>query len=205
MIEFYASDALICPRRVWFRLKGFPERWPEIAKPRLEKGIKTHEVLGRILEERFGFELEKEIILRFPRLGFEIHGRMDAYKEFPIEIKGKSSLPRFPLEYHLAQLNVYLRWSEAEYGYLYYLKLHDDPTKIVNGLNFDNFPRINGKNFKMFEVPYDPILFKETVKFFYDVKLYLDEDEIPPGTKGPHCKFCPYSYICFSHQLDEFL
>ncbi|AFK23245.1 putative CRISPR-associated protein Cas4 [Pyrococcus sp. ST04] len=195
----------MCPRRVWFRLKGFPEKWPEIAKPRLEKGVRTHEVLGKVLRERFGFELEKEIKLRFPRLGMEIHGRMDAYKNFPIEIKGKSYLPRFPIEYHLAQLNIYLRWSESEYGYLYYVKLHDSPERIINGLNFDNFPIINGKGFRMFEIPYDPSLFKETIKFFYEIKLYLEEDELPPGKKGPHCKFCPYNYICFSNSLTNYI
>ncbi|AAL81917.1 CRISPR-associated protein Cas4 [Pyrococcus furiosus DSM 3638] len=196
MIEFYASEALICPRRVWFRIKGFPEKWPEIAIPRLNKGVKTHEVMGKILRDEFGFELEKHMILRFPRLGFEIHGRMDAYKEFPIEIKGKSILPRFPLEYHLAQLNIYLRWAEAERGFIYYVKLHDNPERIVESIDFRGFPRIKGKHLRVFEVPYDGTLFKETVKFFYELKLYIKEDSLPPAWKGPSCKFCPYNYLC---------
>ncbi|AEC51267.1 hypothetical protein PNA2_0350 [Pyrococcus sp. NA2] len=205
MIEFYASEALICPRRVWFRLKGLPERWPEIAKPRLEKGTDIHETLGSVLKDMFNVELEKEVIIRLPRLGMEIHGRIDAYKEYPIEIKGRSRIPKLPNEYHLAQLNIYLRGVKAEYGYLYYVRLDDDPREMIKRLTFDDFPIIKGKGFKVFEVPYDGTLFKETVKFFYEIKLHLEEDELPPAWKGPHCKFCPYNYICSSKSINDFI
>jgi len=198
MIEFYASEALICPRRVWFRLKGIPEKWPEVAKPRLEKGMKIHEVLGKVLKDRFDVELEKSVIIRFPKLGMEIHGKIDVYKEFPIEIKGKSYIPSSPIDYHLAQLNLYLRGVNAEYGYLYYVKLTDDPWRAISDIVFDSFPLIKGNGLKIFEVPYDEVLFKETVKYFYEIKLYLENDELPPAWKGPHCKFCPYNYICLS-------
>ncbi|AEH23878.1 CRISPR-associated protein Cas4 [Pyrococcus yayanosii] len=201
MIEFYASEALICPRRIYFRLKGYPERWPDIAKPRLEKGNRTHSVLGEILRKRFGFELEKHIVLRSSRLGIEIHGKIDAFRDFPIEIKGKSSLPKVPPDYHLAQLNVYLRWAETEYGYLYYVKLDNRPEKIVGSINFSNFPLVKGRNFKAFEVPYDDSLFRETVRHFYSVKRYFEKDKLPGGWKGPHCRFCPYNYLCFPDGL----
>ncbi|CAB49232.1 CRISPR-associated protein Cas4 [Pyrococcus abyssi] len=196
MIKFYASEALICPRRVWFRIKGFPEMWPEVAKPRLEKGVEIHEILGKFLLEKFNVELEKSVILRLPKLKMEIHGRIDAYKDVPIEIKGKSYMPKVPIEYHLAQLNLYLRGVEADYGYLYYIKLGGDPWKIINGLEVDEFPYIRGQNVKVFEVPYDVELFKETIKYFYEIKLFLEEDKLPPAWRGPHCNFCPYKYLC---------
>lgn len=76
LIEFYASEALTCPRRIYFRLKGYPPKWPEFVKVRLNQGgVNTHNVLGEILRKRFGFELEKHMVLRSRRLGFEIHGR----------------------------------------------------------------------------------------------------------------------------------
>jgi len=197
LIEFYASEALTCPRRIYFRLKGYPERWPEFVKVRLNQGINTHNVLGEILKKRFGFELEKHLVLRSNKLGFEIHGRIDAVRDFPIEIKGKTSLPRVPYDYHLAQLNVYMRWAEAEYGYLYYIKLHEEPMKVINKIDFSNFPVVKGPNFRAFEVPYDKALFKDTLKHFYHVKRAYERDRPPEGWRSFSCKFCPYRYLCF--------
>ncbi|CAI1493354.1 CRISPR-associated protein Cas4 [Thermococcus nautili] len=197
LIEFYASEALTCPRRIYFRLKGYPPRWPENVKVRLNQGVKTHEVLGQILSKRFGFELERHLVLRSRKLGFEIHGRIDAFREFPIEIKGKTSLPKVPYDYHLAQLNVYLRWAEAEYGYLYYIKLHDEPTKIIGKLDMSNFPVIKGPNFRAFEIPYDGKLFKETLRHFYSVKKAYEKGKPPEGWRSYACKFCPYRYLCY--------
>jgi len=197
LIEFYASEALICPRRIYFRLKGYPEKWPEFVRVRLNQGINTHNVLGEILEKRFGFELEKHMILRSQRLGFEIHGRVDAIREFPIEIKGKTSLPRSPYDYHLAQLNIYLRWAEAEYGYLYYIKLHEEPMKVISKIDFSRFPILKGPNFKAFEVPYDGKLFKETLRHFYTVKKAYEKGNPPKGEYSYACKFCPYRYLCY--------
>ncbi|GAB6134561.1 CRISPR-associated protein Cas4 [Thermococcus prieurii] len=197
LIEFYASEALTCPRRIYFRLKGYPPRWPENVKVRLNQGVKTHEVLGQILSKRFGFELERHLVLRSRKLGFEIHGRIDAFREFPIEIKGKTSLPKVPYDYHLAQLNVYLRWAEAEYGYLYYIKLHDEPTKIIGKLDMSNFPVIKGPNFRAFEIPYDSKLFKETLRHFYSVKKAYEKGKPPEGWRSYACKFCPYRYLCY--------
>ncbi|ASJ00857.1 CRISPR-associated protein Cas4 [Thermococcus gorgonarius] len=196
-IEFYASEALICPRRIYYRLKGYPERWPEFVKVRLNQGRNTHEILGDILQKRFGFELEKHLVLRSSRLGIEIHGRIDAFREFPIEIKGKTSLPKLPYEYHLAQLNVYLRWAEAEYGYLYYIKLHERPNTVIGKLDFSDFPVIKGPNFRLFEVPYDKSLFKATLKHFYSVKKAYERDRPPKGEYSYACKFCPYRYLCY--------
>ncbi len=196
-LEFYASEALICPRRVYFRLKGYPERWPEFVKIRLNQGINTHNVLGDILKKRFGFELEKHLILRSNRLGFEIHGRIDAIGDFPIEIKGKTSLPGKPYDYHMAQLNIYMRWAEAEYGYLYYIKLHDEPMKIISKIDFSRFPIVKGPNFKAFEVPYDDRLFKETLRHFYRVKKAYERGKPPRGEYSYACKFCPYRYLCY--------
>jgi CRISPR-associated exonuclease Cas4 len=197
LIEFYASEALICPRRIYYRLKGYPERWPEFLKVRLDQGINTHNVLGEILQKRFGFELEKHLILRSNRLGFEIHGRIDAFKEFPIEIKGKTSLPRVPYEQHLAQLNIYLRWAGADYGYLYYIKLHEEPVRIIKKLDFSEFPVVKGPNFRTFEVPYDESLFKETLRRFYTVKKAYERDRPPRGEYSYACRFCPYRYLCY--------
>ena len=196
-IEFYASEALSCPRRIYFRLMGYPERWPEFVKVRLNQGINTHGVLGEILNKRFGFELEKHLVLRSRKLGFEIHGRIDAFREFPIEIKSKTSLPRVPYESHLAQLNVYLRWAEAEYGYLYYVKLHERPLKVISKLDFSNFPVIKGPNFRAFEIPYDEKLFKETLRHFYNVKKAYERGKPPRGEYSYMCKFCPYRYLCY--------
>ncbi len=98
-VEFYASEALTCPRRIYFRRHGYPERWPEFVRVRLNQGVNTHNVLGDILKRRFGFELEKHLVLRSRKLGLEIHGRIDAIRDFPIEIKGKTTLPRTPYEY----------------------------------------------------------------------------------------------------------
>ncbi len=197
LLEFYASEALTCPRRIYFRLKGYPERWPEFIKVRLNQGIKTHEVLGDILRKRFGFELEKKMILRSQNLGFEIHGRIDAIRDFPIEIKGKTSLPRLPHDYHLAQLTIYLRWAEAEYGYLYYVKLHDEPAKVINGIDFSRFPIVRGRNFKAFEIPYDRGIFKDIIKQFYTIKKHYEKDKPPKGWNNFMCKFCPYYYLCY--------
>ena len=202
LIEFYASEALTCPRRIYFRLKGYPPKWPENVKVRLNQGVKTHEVLGEVLKNRFGFELERHLVLRSRKLGFEIHGRVDAFRDFPIEIKGKTSLPRAPYDYHLAQLNVYLRWAEAEYGYLYYIKLHDEPTKIIGRLDMSNFPVIKGPNFKAFEVPYDEKLFKETLKHFYSVKKAYEKEIPPEGWRSYACRFCPYRYLCYPNGDD---
>ena len=197
LIEFYASEALTCPRRIYFRLKGYPERWPDFVKVRLNQGINTHNVLGDILKKRFGFELEKHLVLRSNKLGFEIHGRIDAVRDFPIEIKGKTSLPRVPYDYHLAQLNVYMRWAEAEYGYLYYIKLHEEPMKVINKIDFSDFPVVKGPNFRAFEVPYDKALFKDTLKHFYHVKRAYEKNRPPEGWRSFSCKFCPYRYLCF--------
>ncbi|MCD6372875.1 MAG: CRISPR-associated protein Cas4 [Thermococcus sp.] len=197
LIEFYASEALTCPRRIYFRLKGYPERWPEFVKVRLNQGINTHNVLGEILKRRFGFELEKHLVLRSNKLGLEIHGRIDAVRDFPIEIKGKTSLPRTPYDYHLAQLNVYMRWAEAEYGYLYYIRLHEEPMKVINKIDFSNFPVVKGPNFRAFEVPYDKALFKETLRHFYQVKRAYEKERAPRGWRSFSCKFCPYRYLCF--------
>lgn len=196
-IEFYASEALTCPRRIYFRLKGYPPKWPEFVRVRLNQGINTHQILGQILQERFGVELEKHLVLRSTKLGFEIHGRIDAFKDFPIEIKGKTSLPKVPYDYHLAQLNVYLRWAESDYGYLYYIKLHEEPMKIINKLDISSFPVIKGPNFRVFEVPYDKSLFKETLRHFYNVKKAYENDRLPEGWKSYACRFCPYRYICY--------
>jgi len=197
LIEFYASEALTCPRRIYFRLKGYPQRWPEFVKVRLKQGTNTHTILGELLSKRFGLELEKHLILRSERLGFEIHGRIDAMGEFPIEIKGKTSLPGKPYDYHLAQLNVYMRWAEAEYGYLYYIKLHEEPMKVINKIDFSRFPVVKGPNFKAFEVPYDGKLFKETLKQFYSVKRAYERGRPPEGWRSFTCKFCPYRYLCY--------
>ncbi|MBO8174927.1 MAG: CRISPR-associated protein Cas4 [Thermococcus sp.] len=197
LLEFYASEALTCPRRIYFRLKGYPEKWPEFVRVKLNQGVMTHNILGEILNRRFGFELEKHMVLRSSRLGFEIHGRIDAYRDFPIEIKGKTSLPRLPYEYHLAQLNIYLRWAESEYGYLYYVKLDENPHKVLKWIDFSSFPIVKGKNFKAFEIPYDEKLFKETVKQFYMVKKHYEKDKPPEGWHNYLCKFCPYYYICY--------
>jgi len=196
MLEFYASEAMTCPRRIYFRLKGYKEKWPDFVRVRLEQGINTHNVLGDILKRRFGFELEKHIILKSPRLGLEIHGRIDAYKDYPIEIKGKTSLPRIPHDYHLAQLNIYLRWAESEYGYLYYVRLHERPKKVLDGIDFSKFPVVKGKNFKAFEIPYDEKLFKEAVKQFYVIKKHYERGIPPKGWNDYTCRFCPYYYIC---------
>lgn len=197
-IEFYASEALTCPRRIYFRLKGgYLPKWPEFVRVRLNQGTNTHQILGRILQERFGVELEKHLVLRSSKLGFEIHGRIDAFKDFPIEIKGKTSLPKVPYDYHLAQLNVYLRWAESEYGYLYYIKLHEEPMKIINKLDISSFPVIKGPNFRVFEVPYDKSLFKETLRHFYKVKKAYENDRLPKGWKSYACRFCPYRHICY--------
>ncbi|WP_029551013.1 CRISPR-associated protein Cas4 [Thermococcus zilligii] len=200
-IEFYASEALICPRRIYYRLKGYPERWLESVKVKLNQGRNTHEILGEILQKRFGFELEKHLVLRSSRLGLEIHGRIDAFREFPVEIKGKTSLPKLPYEYHLAQLNVYLRWAEAEYGYIYYIKLHERPNTVIEKLDFSDFPIIKGPNFRLFEVPYDESLFKETLKHFYSVKKSYERDRPPKGEYSHACRFCPYRYLC--HPSEE--
>jgi len=197
LLEFYASEALICPRRIYFRLKGYPERWPEFVKVRLNQGINTHNVLGEILKKRFGFELEKHLILRSSRLGFEIHGRIDAIGDFPIEIKGKTSLPREPYDYHMAQLNIYTRWAEAEYGYLYYIKLHEEPMKVISKIDFSRFPIVKGPNFKAFEIPYDDKLFKETLRHFYKVKKAYERGKPPKGEYSYACRFCPYRYLCY--------
>lgn len=197
LMEFYASEALICPRRIYFRLKGYPERWPDFVRVRLNQGINTHNVLGEILKRRFGFELEKHLVLRSNKLGFEIHGRIDAVRDFPIEIKGKTSLPRAPYDYHLAQLNVYMRWAEAEYGYLYYIRLHEEPMKVINKIDFSNFPVVRGPNFRAFEVPYDKTLFKDTLRHFYKVKRAYERDKPPEGWRSFSCKFCPYRYLCY--------
>ncbi|ASJ02659.1 CRISPR-associated protein Cas4 [Thermococcus profundus] len=196
-IEFYASEALTCPRRIYFRLMGYPERWPEFVRVRLNQGINTHSVLGEILQKRFGFELEKHLVLRSNKLGFEIHGRIDAFRDFPIEIKGKTSLPKTPYDYHMAQLNIYLRWAEAEYGYLYYIKLHDEPMKIIGKLDFSDFPVVRGPNFRVFEVPYDKHLFRETLRHFYNVKKAYEKEKPPKGQYSYMCKFCPYRYLCY--------
>jgi CRISPR-associated exonuclease Cas4 len=176
---------------------GYPERWPEFMKVRLNQGIDTHNVLGEILSRRFGFELEKHLVLRSNRLGFEIHGRIDAFREFPIEIKGKTSLPKVPYETHLAQLNVYLRWAESEYGYLYYVRLHDRPGEIVSKLDFTDFPVVRGPNFRAFEVPYDGRLFKETLRRFYNIKKAYEREKPPKGEYSYLCRFCPYRYLCY--------
>ncbi len=197
MIEFYASEAMTCPRRVYFRLKGYPERWPDFVNVRLEQGIGTHEALQNILEKRYGFEKEKHLVLRSRRLGFEIHGRIDAFKDFPIEIKGKVSVPRIPYENHVAQLNIYLRWAEAEYGYLYYVKLHEKPMRVINRVDFSDFPIIKGPNFRTFEVPYDPYLFKRTLKQFYEIKKAYELKRSPNGWENYRCRFCPYRYLCY--------
>ncbi len=197
LLEFYASEALTCPRRIYFRLKGYPERWPEFVRVRLNQGVNTHNVLGEILSRRFGFELETPLVLRSRKLGFEIHGRIDAFKDFPIEIKGKTSLPRVPYDYHLAQLNIYLRWAEADYGYLYYVKLHERPESIIGKLDFSDFPIVKGPNFRLFEVPYDKSLFKETLKHFYTVKKAYERDKLPRGHFSYACRFCPYRYLCY--------
>ena len=197
LLEFYASEALICPRRIYFRLKDYPEKWPEFVKVRLNQGINTHNVLGDILKKRFGFELEKHLILRSSRLGFEIHGRIDAIGDFPIEIKGKTSLPSKPYDYHMAQLNIYTRWAEAEYGYLYYIKLHEEPMKVIRKIDFSRFPIVKGPNFRAFEVPYDDKLFKETLRHFYKVKKAYEKDKPPKGEYSYACKFCPYRYLCY--------
>ncbi len=197
LLEFYASEALTCPRRIYFRLKGYPERWPEFVKVRLNQGINTHNVLGEILNKRFGFELEKHLVLRSSRLGFEIHGRIDAIGDFPIEIKGKTSLPRAPYEYHMAQLNIYMRWAEAEYGYLYYIKLHEEPMKVISKIDFSRFPIVKGPNFRAFEVPYDNKLFKETLRHFYTVKKAYERGKPPRGEYSYTCRFCPYRYLCY--------
>ncbi|NPA47581.1 MAG: CRISPR-associated protein Cas4 [Thermococci archaeon] len=197
MLEFYASEAMSCPRRIYFRLKGYPERWPEFIKVRLEQGVNTHEILQEILEKRYGFKRERHLVLRSRRLGLEIHGRIDAFREFPIEIKGKASVPKFPLENHIAQLNIYLRWSEAEYGYLYYVKLHEEPMRIISRIDFSDFPVLRGPNFRTFEVPYDPYLFKETLRQFYSVKKAYESEKLPSGWNDYRCKFCPYRYLCY--------
>lgn len=197
LLEFYASEALTCPRRIYFRLKGYPERWPEFVKVRLDQGVNTHRVLGKILERRFGFELEKHLILRSEKLGLEIHGRIDAFRDFPIEIKGKTNLPKAPYDYHLAQLNVYLRWAEAEYGYLYYIKLHEEPMRVIGKLDLSGFPVIKGPQFRTFEVPYDKTLFRETLRQFYNVKRAYEKDKPARGWKSYACRFCPYRYLCY--------
>jgi CRISPR-associated exonuclease Cas4 len=197
LLEFYASEALTCPRRIYFRLKGYPERWPEFVRVRLNQGINTHNVLQEILSRRYGFELEKHLILRSERLGFEIHGRIDAIRDFPIEIKGKTSLPREPYDYHMAQLNIYMRWAEADYGYLYYVKLHEEPMKIISKIDFSGFPVVKGPNFRAFEVPYDGKMFRETLRHFYTVKRHYENDRLPPKRYSYACRFCPYKYLCY--------
>ncbi|RLF80495.1 CRISPR-associated protein Cas4, partial [Thermococci archaeon] len=121
---------------------------------------------------------------------------IDAYKNYPIEIKGKTSLPRIPHDYHLAQLNIYLRWAESEYGYLYYVRLHERPKKVLDGIDFSKFPVVKGKNFKAFEIPYDEKLFKEAVKQFYVIKKHYERGVPPKGWNDYTCRFCPYYYIC---------
>ncbi len=197
LLEFYASEALTCPRRVYFRLKGYPERWPEFVKVRLNQGINTHNVLQEILSKRYGFEVEKHLVLRSERLGFEIHGRIDAIRDFPIEIKGKTSLPREPYDYHMAQLNIYMRWAEADYGYLYYVKLHEEPMKVIDKIDFSGFPVVKGPNFRAFEVPYDGKLFRETLKHFYTVKQHYEKNTPPRKRYSYVCRFCPYRYLCY--------
>ncbi|WP_297458336.1 CRISPR-associated protein Cas4 [Thermococcus sp.] len=197
LLEFYASEALTCPRRIYFRLKGYPERWPEFVKVRLNQGINTHNVLGEILKKRFGFELEKHLVLRSRKLGFEIHGRIDAIGDFPIEIKGKTSIPGRPYDYHMAQLNIYTRWAEAEYGYLYYIKLHEEPMKVISRIDFSRFPIVKGPNFRAFEVPYDDRLFRETLRHFYRVKKAYEKNKPPKGEYSYACRFCPYRYLCY--------
>lgn len=196
-VEFYASEALTCPRRIYYRLKGYPEKWPITVRKRLDQGIQVHNILGRILKERFNFELEKHIILKSPRLGFEIHGRIDAYNQFPIEIKGKTSIPKFPFDYHLAQLTIYMRWAESEWGYLYYVRLTKTPELVKKTIDFSRFPIVKGRGFKAFEIPYDEKIFKETIKHFYIIKKYYEKDVSPRGWNNYLCKFCPYYYLCY--------
>jgi len=50
LLEFYASEALMCPRRIYYRLKGYPQRWPINVKIRLEQGVRIHNLLGNILK-----------------------------------------------------------------------------------------------------------------------------------------------------------
>ncbi len=196
LIEFYASEALMCPRRVYYRLKGYPPRWPANVKVRLQQGIKVHKIFGEVLRRRYSYELEKHMVLKAPRLGFEIHGRIDAFREHPIEIKGKTSVPREPYDYHLAQLNIYMRWANAEWGYLYYIRLGNEDKRLQKA-DFSKFPLVEGVGIRAFEVPYDKKLFHETLREFYKIKKAYEKDKPPKGWDNFMCRFCPYRYLCY--------
>ncbi len=188
--KFYASQALMCPRQVYFS-RVIPKELP----------VETLKVfhLGHILHE----EIQKmvpgqdEVPLLINEENIIISGRIDKVHSDGTIIEFKTtSNKKFneekPSEAHVAQLMLYLKAFDKKSGKIVYVDKRDLSTVEHT-------------------IEYDPEIYNETISRFKEINLALETNETPKlsedlqesllKNKYP-CSYCQYKDECKKHEKE---
>lgn len=106
--------------------------------------------------------------------GFTLSGRPDfVVKGCVVEVK-KSNL-RYKRPEWFAQLNLYLLMENKDLGMLF---------------------EVGDENFRVTRLRFSPRLAKESIEYFWLLRDYVREEEIPLVTRNRDCWFCSYKSLC---------
>lgn len=181
-----------CSRRIGFLLYNLHEDASDpVGMIHMKMGIRWHEFLQETMQAS---GKAKAVEKKMPRLA-NIAGMLDLLIDdgnavVPIEIKPMSK-DRFqsatePDANHVAQLQMYMHWSNAKYGYLFYY------CKNITHWRQDVYHRLP---FLEFKIAYNPQLIEDFKKKSERIFEYVDAGSLPPIPVefGPsYCKYCPF-------------
>jgi CRISPR/Cas system-associated exonuclease Cas4 (RecB family) len=197
------TDALQCPRKVYYRWHKFKGGEPDARTCRVfSLGDSIHERWQKILED-MKIQLKSEYYIDTEYKGVPIHGYIDSVciidkNTYIVELKsqkdwmyGKKDYLLTAKEEHIGQVQMYMHFTGIHKAIIMYENKNDS-------------------TLKEFHIDYDKEL---SIKILEDfVKLYsqINLNELPDRIKDAKiktfpCSYCEFKEICFSSEDDLLL
>ena len=179
---FYASEALKCPRQIYYSRK-FPQAPDDKLLGVFYVGETIHEMFQGILKEAKA-DLKDEVEIRIKMDDIEVSGRADLMGDNEIlELKTTADVKYNKDEastHHIGQLTLYMSQHRDKKGTLVY---------------------IDKRNLETVEhqIEFDQMTFDAVMNNFKKAKIALDTDKLPlkPGyVDAWQCKYCNYKDKC---------
>ena len=190
--SLHVSDADGCIRKTFLDIKGkVSKESPSAQLLRVyDNGNKVHDRIKSYLKEMKILKAE-EVSLFDKELG--VTGRYDAKielngQELIIEIKSINSYNvNKPLNHHVLQIMYYMHLTGIKRGVILYEA------------------KPNQKLFE-FLIDYDEAILNEAKKWFKEVKMFIDSDNLPPIHKDYDkdsypCSGCGYRKFCYGNNV----